>query len=110
MDCGCQRLECSCSTNGVPIYRSKWNVIDLAVSRLNQKALNTIYSTVDVNIFTLISTWDSEKETWDIMQTTFEGTNRVRDQRLQQLTLKFEAFKVEEHETIEEFHTNLCGI
>ena len=53
---------------------------------------------------------ESNKEAWDIVQVTYEGTNTVWESRLQLLTTKFENLHMQEDETIGEYNARLCDI
>lgn len=66
----------------------------------NFHAFNAIYNEVDKNIFRLINTCSSAKETWGKLKTSHEGTSKVRMPRLQLLTTKFEYLRTKEDETI----------
>ncbi|KAH6779529.1 hypothetical protein C2S52_010766 [Perilla frutescens var. hirtella] len=55
--------------------------VDYQIMGLNAKAMNAIFSTVDMNVFKLISICDKANDAWDILQTTFEGTSSVRISR-----------------------------
>ncbi|KAI3463689.1 hypothetical protein Pfo_020352 [Paulownia fortunei] len=83
---------------------------DEKIANYNSKALNAIFSAVDVNQFKLIATCESVKEAWEILQTAYEGTAAVRMSKLQILALRFEDLRIEESETIATFNAKLCGI
>ena len=95
---------------GVTIAKFLWTADQLSLAGANSKALNAIFSAVDVEVFKLISTCLTAKEAWDILQINFEGTNKVRLQRLQLLTSKFENLKMEDNEDIASFNSKLCDI
>ncbi|XP_057779449.1 uncharacterized protein LOC130998029 [Salvia miltiorrhiza] len=90
--------------------RTKWTTKELAASNANQKALNSIQNAVSMEVFTLISMCATAKETWDVLQNTYEGNSKVKKQRLQQLTSRFEELKMDEHETITMFHGKILAI
>lgn len=50
------------------------------------------------------------KEAWNILKIAHEGTSKVRMSRLQLLTTKFENLKMNEDESICEFHIRLRDI
>ncbi|KAH6785832.1 hypothetical protein C2S51_038287 [Perilla frutescens var. frutescens] len=77
---------------------------------LNAKAMNAIFSAVDMNVFKLISTCDKAKDAWDILQTTFEGTSSVRVSRMQLLTTRFENLRMNEGEKLADFNAKICDI
>ncbi|GAA0161968.1 hypothetical protein LIER_18163 [Lithospermum erythrorhizon] len=73
----------------------------------NDKALKAIFNVVDQNVFKMISKCTVDKEAWEILQTAYEGTPKVRMSRLQQLTTKWETVKIEEDETITTYSTRI---
>ena len=66
----------------------------------NSCALNVLYNGVDKNIFRLINTCKRAQEAWKILKFAHEGTSKLRSQRLQFLTTKFETTNMLEEETI----------
>ena len=60
--------------------------------------------------FKKISSTETAKDAWTILQTTYEGTKAVKDSKLQRLTTSFEEIKVEEDETFDEFYAKLKDI
>ena len=61
----------------------------LAASNANGKALNAIFCGVSPNEFHQISHITVAKEAWQILETTYEGTKKVKDTKLQMLTTQF---------------------
>ena len=57
-----------------------------------------------------ISSTETTKEAWTILQTTYEGTNAVKDSKLQRLITSFEEIKMEEDESFDEFYTKFKDI
>lgn len=85
----------------------EWSPTEDEAALYNSKALNAIYNGVDRNVFRLINTCESAKEAWDILETTYEGTDKVKNSRLQLVTTKFENMKMYEEETISEFYVRI---
>ena len=50
------------------------------------------------------------KEAWEILETTYEGTKKVKDTKLQMLTTKFEELKMGDDESFDSFYGNLNKI
>lgn len=75
-----------CSSDDVKIEKSmsEWTVDENTKSTNNQKALNSIFTTVSFDKFHLISYSTSTKQAWDILQVTHEGTIAVQESKLQQ--------------------------
>ena len=47
------------------------------------------------------------KEAWEILETTYEGTKKVKDTKLQMLTTRFKELKMSEDETFDSFYSKL---
>ena len=60
--------------------------------------------------FHRISTCTTAKETQDILQTVQEGTDTVKQSKLQKLYTAFETIKMEDDETFDEFNSKLNAI
>ena len=58
----------------------------LAAANANSKVLNVIFCGVSPNEFHKISHITIAKEVWQILETTYEGTKKVKDTKLQMLT------------------------
>ncbi|XP_075487957.1 uncharacterized protein LOC142527125 [Primulina tabacum] len=89
---------------------SSWSNDEVQTSNFNSKALNAIFTSVDVNMFSLITNCISAKEAWDILQKYCEGSESVRRTKLRMLTSKFESLRMEENETIVEYDRRLRDI
>ena len=106
------------------IDESVWDVIDigwtkpeaakstqdkaaLAASNANSKALNAIFCGVSPNEFHKISHTTVPKEAWEILETTYEGTKKVKDTKLKMLTTRFEELKMSEDESFDFFYSKL---
>ncbi|XP_050935670.1 uncharacterized protein LOC103502061 [Cucumis melo] len=76
----------------------------------NSRALNAIFNGVDQNIFKWINTCLFAKEAWNILETAYEGTSKVKISKLQILSSKFEAVKLIEDETIVEFNVRVLDL
>ena len=66
--------------------KSIWDKAALTTSNANSKALNTIFCSVSPDEFHRISHIIIAKEAWQILETTYEGTKKVKDTKLQMLT------------------------
>ncbi|GAA0160024.1 hypothetical protein LIER_16671 [Lithospermum erythrorhizon] len=84
-----------------------WTPAEDELALENSKALNSIFNAFDPSVFKMISKCSVAKEAWKILQTTYEGTSKVRMTRLQQLTTKWEAAKREEDKTITAYSTKI---
>ena len=66
--------------------KSTWDKAAFAVANVNSKALNVIFCSVSPNEFHRISYVTIAKEAWEILETTYEGTKKVKNTKLQMLT------------------------
>ena len=98
VDVGWTRLEAAKST---------WDKVALAVANANSKALNAIFCGVSPYEFHRISHVTIAKEAWQILETTYEGTKKVKDTKLQMLTTRFEELKMSDNESFDSFYDKL---
>ena len=98
MDVGWTRPEAAKAT---------WDKATLAVANANNKALNAIFGGVSPDEFHRISHVTIAKEAWQILETTYEGTKKVKDTKLQMLTTQFEELKMSEDESFDSFYGKL---
>ena len=89
------------------VAKSTWDKAALATSNANSKALNAIFCGVSSNKFHRISYIIVAKEAWQILETTYEGTKKVKDTRLQMLTTRFEELNMSEDESFDSFYSKL---
>ena len=87
--------------------KSTWDKAALATSNANSKALNAIFYGVSPDEFHKISHITVAKEAWEILETTYESTKKVKDTRLQMLTTRFEELKMSEDESFDSFYSKL---
>ena len=87
--------------------KSTWDKAALAAANANNKALNAIFCSVSLDEFHRISHITVAKEAWEILETTYEGTKKVKDTKLQMLTTRFEELKMSEDESFDSFYSKL---
>ena len=87
--------------------KSTWNKAALVASNANSKALNAIFCGVSPDEFHRISHITVAKEAWEVLETTYEGTKKVKDTKLQMLTTRFEELKMSEDESFDSFYSKL---
>ena len=79
----------------------------LAATNANSKALNVIFCGVSPDEFHRISHVTIAKKAWQILETTYEGTKKVKDTKLLMLTTRFEELKMSEDESFDSFYGEL---
>ena len=87
-----------------------WEDANIKTANFNNRALNALFSVVMNEEFKKISSIETIKEAWTILQTTYEGTKAVKDSKLQRLTTSFEEIKMWEDESFDEFYAKLKDI
>ena len=87
--------------------KSTWDKAAFAAANANSKVLNAIFCGVSPDEFHRISHITVTKEAWEILETTYEGTKKVKDTKLQMLTTQFEELKMSEDESFDSFYSKL---
>ncbi|CAJ2658356.1 unnamed protein product [Trifolium pratense] len=85
----------------------EWSKEEDELALANSKALYALYNGVDKHIFRLIKKCVCAKEAWTILETVHEGTSKVKLSKLQLLTTKFENLRMNDDETIQDFHMTI---
>ena len=82
----------------------------IKAANFNSRALNDLFNAVTNEEFKKITSTETTKKAWTILQTTYEGTKAVKDSKLQRLTISFEKIKMEEDESFDEVYAKLKNI
>ena len=72
--------------------------------------MNVLFSTITNEEFKKISSPETAKEAWTILQITYGGTKVVKDSKFQKLTTSSAEIKMEEDESFDEFYAKLKDI
>ena len=72
-----------------------WDDAKIKAANFNSRALNVLFSAVTNDEFKKISSTETAKEVWTILQTTYEGTKAVKDSKLHRLTTNFKEIKTQ---------------
>ena len=87
-----------------------WDDAKIKAKNFNNKALNALFSVITNKEFKKISSTETAKEAWTILQRTYEGTKAIKDSKIQRLTTSFEEIKMEEDKSFDEFYAKLKDI
>ena len=87
-----------------------WDDAKIKAANFNSRALNALFSAVTNEDCKKISSTETAKEAWTVLQTTYEGTEVVKDSKFQRPTTSFEEIKMEEDESFDEFYAKLKDI
>ncbi|GMI66773.1 hypothetical protein HRI_000346600 [Hibiscus trionum] len=63
--------------------------------QINDKALHMLFCYFGPDIYSKVSSIESVKEVWDTLETTYEGTNDMKETKIEILNLSYENFKME---------------
>ncbi|XP_070005755.1 uncharacterized protein [Nicotiana sylvestris] len=58
----------------------------------------------------MISTYQSTKEIWEVLQTAHEGTTQVNQSKIDVLTTEYELFRMKDDESIQDMHNRFTSI
>ena len=87
-----------------------WTTEDEKLSGYNNKALHAIFNGVGEGFIKLISSCESAKEAWEILQIQFEGTPDVKRSRFTMLQTRFDELRMSDTETLNDFYERLSDI
>ncbi|GAV84136.1 LOW QUALITY PROTEIN: UBN2 domain-containing protein, partial [Cephalotus follicularis] len=79
--------------------RSSYMDDDRKKVQLNSKAKHVIICALNSN-FNRVSSCATAKEMWDRLEVTYEGTNQVKDAKINMLVREYEMFSMKENENI----------
>ncbi|VFQ69542.1 unnamed protein product [Cuscuta campestris] len=74
------------------------------------KAINMLYCTVNPDDYRKISCCTTAKEMWDKLEVTYEGTDQVREAKIDFLTQEYEMFRMKEGEKIDDMFDRFSKI
>lgn len=94
----------------IPKPKAQWTRDEKHDSNCNNKAMNGIYNGISDDEFRRASTCKTAKEALEVLQTVNEGTDTVKQSKLQRLTKEFETIVMEEDKTFDQFYAKLNDI
>ncbi|KAK0594644.1 hypothetical protein LWI29_024682 [Acer saccharum] len=90
--------------------KAQWSPQEFIFSMWNNKAIHAIRCAVSENQYKLIQITRIAKEAWDILEVAHEGTEVVKDSKLQVFQTRFETIMMEEYEHFNDFQVRLMDI
>jgi hypothetical protein len=81
----------------------EWYNVEKQICMANDKVMNALCLAISRIEFSRISNCDSAKDAWEILESTYEGTNFIKASKLQMLVSQFEKIKMLEDETFNDF-------
>ena len=76
----------------------------------NNKAKNLLLTTIARSEFYLISSCETAKEIWDILCETYEGTNTIKETKMNALIQQYELFKFKTDEEVQDAFNRFTAI
>ncbi|GAV70631.1 DUF4219 domain-containing protein/UBN2 domain-containing protein, partial [Cephalotus follicularis] len=90
--------------------RSSYNDEDRKRVQMNAKAKHIIICAINSSDFNRVSSCISDKEMWDRLEVTYEGTIQVKDSKISMLVHDYEMFTMNENEDIKSMFTRFTNI
>ncbi|XP_075098790.1 uncharacterized protein LOC107765553 [Nicotiana tabacum] len=81
-----------------------------AVITVNSKAKNLMYNAISGEEYEKISSCETAKEMWDKLEVTYEGTNKVKETRINLIVRDYELFQMKDGESVEEMFSRFSKI
>ncbi|XP_070034664.1 uncharacterized protein [Nicotiana tomentosiformis] len=81
-----------------------------AAITVNAKAKNLLYNTISGEEYEKRSSCKTAKEMWDKLEVTYEGTNKVKETRINLLVWDYELFQIKDGESVEEMFSRFSKI
>lgn len=89
---------------------ANWTMLEEKVDETNTRVVNAIFGALSEQVHTLISKSEIGKDAWSLLATTYEGTSKVKESRMQMLTTRVETLTMRKDESVAEFIEQLMKI
>ena len=87
-----------------------WNDLEKKTFSLNARAMNALYCALDKIEFNRVSLYEIAFNIWHILETTHEGTSRLKVSKINLLIHDFELFHMKPSETVVDMHTRFMDV
>ncbi|VFQ85671.1 unnamed protein product, partial [Cuscuta campestris] len=94
----------------VPKTEDEFDAEDIKKVENYAKAINMLYYAVNPDDYRKISCCTTAKEMWDKLEVTYEGTDQVREAKIDFLTQEYEMFRMKEGEKIDDMFNRFSKI
>ncbi|VFQ96766.1 unnamed protein product [Cuscuta campestris] len=94
----------------VPKTEDEFDAEDLKKVENYAKAINILYCAVNPDDYRKISCCSTAKEMWDTLEGTYEGTDELREAKIDFLPKEYEMFRMKEHEKIDDMFDRFSKI
>ncbi|VFQ83546.1 unnamed protein product [Cuscuta campestris] len=86
----------------IPKTEDEFDAEDIKKVENYAKAINMLYCAVNPDDYRKISCCSTAKEMWDKLEVTYDGTDQVREAKIDFLTQEYGMFRMKEHEKIDD--------
>ncbi|KAH9704464.1 Integrase catalytic domain-containing protein [Citrus sinensis] len=87
-----------------------WNEFEKRKTSLNSKAMNALFCALDKKEFHRVSSCESANEIWHKLEVVYEGTNQVKESKINRYTRQYELFQMEQNENVYSMYTRFTDI
>jgi len=94
----------------IPKEPKEFNAKDYKMMEKNAKAKKLLYFGLGPDEYTRISECELAKEIWDALQVAHEGTNQVKQSRIELLMRKYELLEMSDRESVIDMYTRFTHI
>ncbi|VFQ66724.1 unnamed protein product [Cuscuta campestris] len=94
----------------VPKTEDEFDAEDIKKVENYAKAINMLYCAINPDDYRKISCCTTAKEMWDKLEVTYEGTDQVREAKIDFLTQEYEMFRMKEGEKIDDMFDRFSKI
>ncbi|VFQ95108.1 unnamed protein product [Cuscuta campestris] len=94
----------------IPKTEDEFDAEDIKKVENYAKAINMLYCAVNPDDYRKISCCSTAKEMWDKLEVTYEGTDQVREAKIDFLTQEYEMFRLKEHEKFDDMFNRFSKI
>jgi hypothetical protein len=84
----------------IPKPVSEWSLENIAEVHKDKKTMNILFNGLETEMLDNVINCTTSKEVWDIVQTLCEGTEQVRENKMQLLIQQYEHFHFKNGETL----------
>ncbi|VFQ97360.1 unnamed protein product [Cuscuta campestris] len=96
--------------NPAMVSEDEFDAEDIKKVENYAKAINMLYCAVNPDDYRKISCCTTAKEMWDKLEVTYEGTDQVREAKIDFLTQEYEMFRMKEGEKIDDMFDRFSKI
>ncbi|XP_075103751.1 uncharacterized protein LOC142178318 [Nicotiana tabacum] len=94
----------------IPKTRKEFNAADQKAVEKNFRAKKILVCGIGPDEYNRISACQSAKKICEALQTTHEGTTKVKQSKIDMLTTEYELFRMKDDESIQDMHTRFTSI